>query len=498
VSAVIVNYNGKDLLGRCLAALRTAAGNLTVETVVVDNGSTDGSLEAVPDDLRPMVLIRTGQNLGFARAANIGMGRARGRFWLLLNTDCFLQPHALQHLVDRLGADPGAAVTGPRLLNPDETLQRSCHDFPRPSVFLLEQSSLWRLLVGRSRVGWPAIATAHQSLRLVDWLTGACWLVRPAAWRALGGFDPGFFFYFEETDLCYRWREQGWRVWFEPAAQAVHLGGGSSHASALLGQYFAGLDRFYREHYTKRARITVRGIVAIMAAIKALRAAAAARRTPDQARQEALVTTARAWRDVLRGRPWTSPAPTRPSADWSVLMPARPAGSALILGGRGRPLPIELRGCRLSRAAPKTDELFDLVAVLHPAQSRFLSARGLEMIARAVRPGGSLYLEVDRRAMRPPATTGRRLAKLGFERSQAYWPRRGFGDPQLWLPLDAPAVHRYYLDNFFHASTPQRRLLRGALRVAIGAGCLERLLPRYAIVATRGRGVHEPGDASAR
>jgi GT2 family glycosyltransferase len=299
ISAIVINYNGGDLLTRCLAAVR-ATGAERIETIVVDNGSTDGSLDALPAQLAPTTLVRAGQNLGFARAVGVATAHARGRWWLLLNTDCFLHPGAVQALVARLDVEPQAAVVGPRLLEADGSLQRSCHDFPSPRVFFLEQSSLWRLLVGRRSARRLTFAGDHDRPRPVDWVTGACWLVRPEAWHAVGGFDQRFFFYFEETELCYRLAQEGWQTWFEPAARATHLGGGSSDAPALLAEYFRGLDRFYRTHCSATARVGVRAMVVGMAAFKAARAVLATPLSRDATSRRRALRTARAWAGVLR------------------------------------------------------------------------------------------------------------------------------------------------------------------------------------------------------
>jgi len=299
VSVLVVNHNGGDLLERCLTSVQRAAGSWSLQTVVVDNASTDGS-DIVSDAVQPTVLIRIDENVGFARANNIAAEHADGRYWLLINTDCFLHQGAVDALVRRMDGDSRIAIAAPRLLNADGTLQRSCHNFPRPVVLFLEQSSLWKLATGRRWARRLSITTDHDRSMEVDWATAACWLVRPEAWRQSGGFDPGFFFYWEEADLCYRLREQGWRVWFEPAAEATHLGGASTGSPGLLQHFFKGLYRFYDRHYPPRARPLARGIVSTMALWKMTRAAVRSRSAPTpQARRQA-DSIARVWAAVLR------------------------------------------------------------------------------------------------------------------------------------------------------------------------------------------------------
>jgi len=278
LSVVIVNYNSAHLLRPCFSALHEAADCLSMETIVVDNGSTDGSLDMLRGELKPTRLINAGRNLGFSRANNLGARYARGRYLLLLNTDCFLRPGSLRKLVNMLDAVPDVGAVGPRLLNSDGSLQPSCHNFPNPLVFFLEQSSLWKLLQRapflRDRI---YIASSHGRTVAVDWLVGACMLLRAEAFAQVDGFYERFFFYWEETDLCMRLWQRGWKVLFEPSAQAVHLGGGSSGSSGSSGnpelrvEFFRSLYRFYRKHYPAYSLAIARAIVRLMALYKAAR-----------------------------------------------------------------------------------------------------------------------------------------------------------------------------------------------------------------------------------
>lgn len=299
LSAIIVNYNSGALLPACVAALRGAAGPLRLEIIVVDNGSTDGSLDALHGAAAADRVIHAGANLGFSRANNLGCAAARADYYLLLNTDCFVAPGLPGALLRRLHRDPWTAVVGPRLYNRDGTLQPSCHNFPNPLVLALEQSLLWRPLrrvpPGAHRL---LIAGTHRRARPVDWLSGACLLVRARAFSGVGGFDEAFFFYWEEADLCRRLRGQGWNIWFEPAARALHLGGGSSQNPALLGQFFTSLDRFYRKHYSAPQRLLARLVIDAMALFKAGRAALGTR--PRAAGRQDAWAALRQWLAIVR------------------------------------------------------------------------------------------------------------------------------------------------------------------------------------------------------
>jgi GT2 family glycosyltransferase len=270
-----VNYNSGPLLARCIRALRQSVRTDSLEIIVVDNGSQDGSAQTLPEDARPDHTIFAGKNLGFAGANNLGAKNARGRYLLLINTDCFLREGDAQTLAEILDADPSVGIAGPMLRNPDNTLQPSCHNFPTPLVFLLEQSLLWKLVRH-----WPfgsrklLIASDHAYRRDVDWLVGACLMVRAETFRALGGFDEAFFFYWEEADLCMRVQEAGKRVLYAPEAQAVHIGGASTPQGRMLEWFFRGLYRFYAKHYGPFMMLAIRALVRAMAYLKAGRAAA--------------------------------------------------------------------------------------------------------------------------------------------------------------------------------------------------------------------------------
>jgi GT2 family glycosyltransferase len=300
LSIVIVNHNGRAVLPRCLEAIEHSSDGLRIESIVVDNASEDGS-PYLPCCLKENVrVVSLGKNVGFGQANNIGVEVARGKYHLLLNTDCFVQPGLFRALIKCLEKHPETAIVGPRLLNEDGTLQPSCHNFPSPLVFLLEQSMLWKLIrYLPSRAGdLLQIAGKHSKSSEVDWLSGACMLVRPSAFNEVGGFDSRFFFYWEEADLCMRLRQQGWKTWFEPSARAIHIGGGSTKDAAMLLNFFRSLYRFYGKHYSRWQFVVMRAIVRLMSILKAARLAIStlAGSRSREAKLEQALTWARAAR----------------------------------------------------------------------------------------------------------------------------------------------------------------------------------------------------------
>ena len=226
VTVCIVNWNTRDLLRNCLRALDAGLGRLSVEVVVVDNGSTDGSVELVLEEFPLATLIRNERNQGFARANNQALARARGRYVLLLNSDAFVEASTLAALVEALDGEPRAGAAGGTLLNADGSFQHSYADFPGllEETLLLTGLSRWLL-----RPGYPSYPeSGSRRVQRVDWVSGALLMVRAAAIEQVGPLDEAYFMYAEEMDWCYRLRRARWLVVHVPGARAVHLGGGTS------------------------------------------------------------------------------------------------------------------------------------------------------------------------------------------------------------------------------------------------------------------------------
>jgi N-acetylglucosaminyl-diphospho-decaprenol L-rhamnosyltransferase len=241
VSVVVVTFNSAQWIERCLESVR---GH---ETIVVDHGSADGTLEVVRRRF-PQVRVIEQENVGMGGGNNAGMRLAAGRYFLLLNSDAWMVGDGVEQLARFADQRPDAAVVGPRLLNPDGSLQRSARAFP--TLWRLSTEYLFlRKLAPRSRAlnifyegGFD-----HDEVREVDWLFGACLLVRRDAADEVGLFDEDFFMFSEETDWCYRFRQAGWSVYFFPGAEAVHVGG-ASHVGGLFAENVRGQLRFFAKH----------------------------------------------------------------------------------------------------------------------------------------------------------------------------------------------------------------------------------------------------------
>jgi len=254
VSIIIVNWNTRDLLASCLDSITQTAGDLEVEIIVVDNASTDSSQAMVRERQPQVYLIENDRNVGFARANNRALATARGRYSLLLNSDTIVLPGTLETMVRFADLHPDAGIIGCKLLNRDGSLQESWASFP----------TLKSEILGQNVRKWQAVADTPNAY-IVDWVGGACMLVRSVTVDEVGPLDEDFFMYSEETDWCYRVRQKDWLIYYLTSAGVVHLGGGSaSRASAeqLLRLYESKI-RFFHKHYDPTQAMLLRfGLVA--------------------------------------------------------------------------------------------------------------------------------------------------------------------------------------------------------------------------------------------
>ncbi len=255
VSIIIVSYNGRDHLSRCLAALYTCDQQIPFEAVVVDNASRDGSLAMLARDFPQVRAIASKRNDGFAKGCNLGARAALGEYLLFLNSDTEVLSDALQTLTAFLDEHAHAAVVTSRLVYPDLTDQGVARSFPGPINAIFGRRTLvTRLLPGNRFSRKYLLSRVHPSDRPfeVDWVSGACLMVRAHVFRELGGFDEGFFMYWEDADLCFRIKQRGWKVFAVPAAVVIHYEGGSSAQNArLVIAFHRSVYRYYRKHHIR-------------------------------------------------------------------------------------------------------------------------------------------------------------------------------------------------------------------------------------------------------
>jgi N-acetylglucosaminyl-diphospho-decaprenol L-rhamnosyltransferase len=257
VQAVVVTYNALPHLERCLESLKR------YDTVVVDHGSTDGTLELVREGF-PRVRLVGQENRGLGAGWNRGLRETSAPFVLVLNSDAWLVDEAGERLLAFAEEHERAGFVAPRLLNTDGTLQPSVRAFPTPWRLATEYLFL-RKLAPRSRAlnAFYGAGFAHDEAREIDFAKAAAFLLRRAAFDEVGGFDEEFFLFSEETDWCYRARLKGWASFFNPEAEVVHVGGASwrRESATLYREQVRGHLRFLAKHEGRRTAHRARRVL---------------------------------------------------------------------------------------------------------------------------------------------------------------------------------------------------------------------------------------------
>ena len=281
VAVAIVNYNAGEELRHALSALAAALAGCDWEGIVVDNASVDGSADIAMTFGPRVRLVRNRENVGFGRGINQGAAATDAPLLLVINPDCRLQPGAFEALARELARRPRCAIAGPRVLDPDGTPQGSARGDPDMLTGLFGRTSALRRLMpwlpAAKRNVADAVAGATESMA-VDWVSGACMLIRRDAFDAVGGFDARYFLYWEDADLCRRLRARGHEIRYVPAATAVHVVGASSRTAkaASIRAFHESAYLYYSTHVAPNAFDPRR---ALARALLAVRAWVAVRRT---------------------------------------------------------------------------------------------------------------------------------------------------------------------------------------------------------------------------
>jgi N-acetylglucosaminyl-diphospho-decaprenol L-rhamnosyltransferase len=270
VAVVLVTYESAGDLAACLGSLPAAAGPHELEVVVVDNASRDASAE-IARRLGVKVL-ENPANLGLSRAIDIGAAATAAPWLLLANPDTRLAPGSLARMLETAAADPAIGCVGPHLRNSDGSEYPTGRRFPS-------------ILVGAAHAAlgtvWPSnpatrryhLADLDRSRPVqVDWVSGACMLVRREAYEAAGRFDAGYFMYFEEMDFCLRLARAGWRVVYDPGAEVTHMLGGSTRSAPYrkVWNHHRSALRFYRRRYAGDPRLLLLPVVVLFLAARGL------------------------------------------------------------------------------------------------------------------------------------------------------------------------------------------------------------------------------------
>jgi len=268
VSIIIVNWNTQEILSQCLNSIYTSRTAKKFEVWVVDNGSSDASVKMIMESYPQVRLIANEKNVGFAHANNQAFIQSSGEIVMLLNPDTVIEKDVIENLVNFLDQTPDVGAVGPRLLNPDGTLQESA--YPEPTLL----REFWRMFHLDRFYYFAEYPMHHWSVgkdREVDVLMGACMLIRRKALDQVGFLDEEFFIYSEEVDLCTRIRNYGWRLFWIPSVKVIHYGGQSTQQvqQEMFVHLYQGKILYFRKHYSPFA-VWLYKIVLFMATLARL------------------------------------------------------------------------------------------------------------------------------------------------------------------------------------------------------------------------------------
>lgn len=241
LSIIILNYKSRGLLKQCLRGIMLQKLTASYEIIVVDNNSGDGTDEMMRSEFSHLTYIQAGANGGFAAGNNLGIRRSSGRYILVLNPDIAVLSNAIDRMARFLDDHPNVGLCAPKLLNPDGTVQTSCRKFPTVLTILLRRSPLGQLPWAKKKLrDFLLLDWDHAENRPVDWVLGACMMVRRSAMERVGLMDERFFLYFEDVDWCRRFWQSGYLVYYLGAdAELVHYHQRLSALSPGLGGVFS-------------------------------------------------------------------------------------------------------------------------------------------------------------------------------------------------------------------------------------------------------------------
>lgn len=277
----IINYNTKDLLKGCLNSVYGSIKNIKFEIIIVDNNSTDGSVEMLKKEFPQVSLIENKENVGFARANNQALKRSKGKFFLLLNSDTKVLSRSIEEMVEFMQLHPEVGVVGCEQIRPDGSIQ------PTINIALNMWTNLWLIFLRLFQVK-RLVAKSEQASFItnyfkgilgktinsylnhylnknkpyeVDWVSGVCLLARREAINEVGFLDENFFMYSEDVDWCLRMKQKGWKIYFLPESKIIHYIKQSSHKGKfddLSPQRFKSIFYFFEKHYGKKSVLLLR------------------------------------------------------------------------------------------------------------------------------------------------------------------------------------------------------------------------------------------------
>ena len=248
-SVVIVSYNDQECLFSCLRSVYDNSNGHNLEIIVVDNGSANHAAKEIKERFPGIKLIENSKNLGFSKATNQGIKASGGEYILVLNSDTVLLADALTILISFMDSHQKAAAAGARVLDPQGVAQPTCRRFPTYLSGLFNRTSFLTRTFPNNRFskryllsGWD-----HENIRRVDWVCGACIILRREALTDVGGLDEDYFMYCEEADWCYRAKKKGWKVYYVPRAKLIHHPENGKYARRKIIHHHRSMLKFYRK-----------------------------------------------------------------------------------------------------------------------------------------------------------------------------------------------------------------------------------------------------------
>ncbi|HEV8714094.1 MAG TPA: glycosyltransferase family 2 protein [Candidatus Binatia bacterium] len=271
---IVVNWNAGSVLGDCLRTVVRELQTVSGECLVVDNGSEGDDLAGLQRVFPQVSMVVNLQNLGFARAVNQGLSRSQGRYIMLLNPDAELTAGSLRHMIADLDAHPAIGIIGPRIMNVDGTIQGSARAFPGLCTAFFGRTSFLTRYFSRnplSRRQVPALGARLEQPQPVDWVSGACMVIRRQAVEEVGGLDERFFLYWEDADLCWRLHKRGWQIIYDPQVCIIHSVGVSARQAPFrsLLAFHRSAYRLYRKHLVPSAWHPLSALAAVGLGLRA-------------------------------------------------------------------------------------------------------------------------------------------------------------------------------------------------------------------------------------
>jgi GT2 family glycosyltransferase len=242
LSIIILNYNTRDFLLPCIKGIVEHTHDIDYEILVVDNASTDGSVEYVNQKLTSrferVKLITSKKNRGYAAGMNLGIKQSHGTYVIVMNSDIAIWENSFKKMIEFMDANPHVGIAGPRLLSPDNSLQYFVYKFPSPQVLLYRRTPLSRFQFARRAIHkYLMTSWDHKDNRKVDWVQGSCMIVRKDAIKQVGLMDERYFLFLEDTDWCRRFWKTKWEVWYLATVEIIHYHGRASN----VGKFYMAL-----------------------------------------------------------------------------------------------------------------------------------------------------------------------------------------------------------------------------------------------------------------